>query len=115
MNVAFANVRAIPGSRANQQIGLRHIRQRTGCADRYTLAYVAMQLAFMEDLRAAAQAALNRNDDRRGRHRVRDPETSARAHGRSRHGGDASRGRRYEEAIATARQRGVDRPMLDKQ
>jgi hypothetical protein len=33
----------------------------------------------------------------------------------SRHSGDASRGRRYEEAIATARERGVDLPMLDQQ
>jgi hypothetical protein len=51
----------------------------------------------------AAQAALNRDGDRRGRHQVREPETAARPHGRSRYRGDASRGRRYEEAIATAR------------
>ena len=80
-----------------------------------TRADVAMQLAFMEDLRAATQVALTRDGDRRGRHRVREPETGARPHGRSRHRGDVSRGRRYEEAIATARERGVDLPMIDKQ
>jgi DnaK suppressor protein len=49
-----------------------------------TRADLAMQLGSMEDLGEAAQAALNRDGNRRLRHRVHEPETGVRPHGRFR-------------------------------